>query len=148
MQSEMAGGIGFLGAARQEGFMITGMFHSGPLSAIRYVGYVGLAIYTALIILVGWHAWQLIRKTEGTELFAPSLFVGMPIIIFPVLFCFLAGQFQYDLPVTLFSAGLIKLLQRTIKSGEHLPAEELKATAQSRREPLTLRPARPAHVYR
>jgi hypothetical protein len=123
MQSEMSGRTGFIGAARQEGFMISGMFHSGPLSTIRYVGYVGLFIYTALIIHLSVRAWHLIRRSEGTDYFAPALFVGMPLIILPIIFYFLAGQFQYNLPDTIFLAGLLKLMERGVAAREEQGAD-------------------------
>jgi hypothetical protein len=116
MITEQLGGQGFYGAARQESFMISGMFHSGPLSTIRYVGYIGLFIYTSLIIIMAKRAWKLIRTAEGTPYFPAVLFVGMSIIISPLVFYLIAGAFQYNLPDTIFAAGLLKLLERGVNT--------------------------------
>jgi hypothetical protein len=116
MITEQMGGQGFYGAARQESFMISGMFHSGPLSTIRYVGCIGLFIYTSLLVLMAARAWKLIRSAEGTPYFPAVLFVGMSIIISPFVFYLIAGAFQYNLPDTFFAAGLLKLVERAMRS--------------------------------
>jgi len=148
MQSEMLGGPGFVGAARQESFMVSGLFHSGPLSAIRYVGYIGLAIYTSLIILLAVRGWKIIRSTEHSDLFAPALFVGMPVVIAPFIFYFIAGAFQYNLPDTIFAAGLIKLMERGMPLWRKLPESANEGNLPSRQPGRKMegRPLAPAYI--
>jgi hypothetical protein len=113
MEAATRGGVGFIGGARQEGFMINGVFHNGPLSAIRYVGAAGLVLYYGLMIALSARVLKLIRVTRGTDLFPATLFVGMPIVAYALTFPVGAGQFDIDLPQHLFMAGLIKLVGRT-----------------------------------
>jgi len=140
MISEQLGGQGFYGGARQESFMISGMFHSGPLSTIRYVGYIGLFIYTSLIVLMATRAWKLVRAVEGTPYFPAVLFVGMSIIISPFVFYFIAGAFQYNLPDTIFAAGLLKLLERGVNadSAHRGKPNHISARIQDSPSPLAL----------
>lgn len=63
----------FIGGDRQEPWMIVGCFHSGPISAIRYVGWVGLALYLTLLFAVAQYAWRLIKAAASTPFFlSPS----------------------------------------------------------------------------
>jgi hypothetical protein len=112
MSSAIEGGVGFVGGAQQEAFMINGVFHNGPLSTIRFVGEVGLVLYYALMVLLAWRAVKVIRKTYGTDLFPAALFVGMPVLYYTVTFPVGVGQFDIDLPQNLFLAGVIKLVGR------------------------------------
>jgi hypothetical protein len=105
-------GGGFIGGAEQEGFMITGAFHHGPLSTIRYVGIVGLILYYALIFLLAFRAVKLIRASLGTDLLPTALFVGMPTLYYAITFPFGGGQFDVDVPQYIYTAGLIKLVGR------------------------------------
>ena len=61
-----------IGEIGQEDSMIIGSFHNGPLSAVRFVGIVGLLLYYALMIYSAVFAWRLIRAAEGSAYF-PSL---------------------------------------------------------------------------
>jgi hypothetical protein len=83
--SLMAGqsGQNLLGGSDRESFLITGTFHSGPLSAIKYIGIVGLALYYLLMCYMAWVAWRLCINARGTKAFTLALFVGIPIIFEP-----------------------------------------------------------------
>ncbi len=114
MQAAEDGGSGIAGGSAQEGFMIVGAYHSGPLSAIRFVGYIGLAVFYWLLIILAIKANRLIGRTRGTCLFPVALFLGMPAILKPVYFILVFGAFDGDLPTALFTAGMIRLLERAV----------------------------------
>ncbi len=115
MESMAEGGAGFAGGSVQEGFMIVGAYHSGPLSTIRYVGYVGLAVFFAFIVVSSVKVYRLINRTQGTKLFPVTLFIGLPILIKPLFFVFVFGAFDSDLPEAFFCAGMIRLLERAVE---------------------------------
>jgi len=102
------------GAGSQEAFLVAGNYHSGPLSTIRYAGVAGLALFLPFMVLVSIRGFQLIKKSVGTSFFPVALFVGMPIIYFPIPFIFVAGGYDSGLTELLFSAGLIRLIERAM----------------------------------
>jgi len=73
MEQQEEGREGFVGDARQESFLIQGAFHSGPLSAIRYVGVVGLTLYIVLLLAAARYAWRLIVISRGTDFFPAGI---------------------------------------------------------------------------
>ena len=86
------GGANLLGGSDRENFMITGTFHSGPLSTIKYIGVVGFCLYYPLMLYMAVFAWRLCRRAFGTKAFALSLFVGIPIIYEPFNFVYQLGN--------------------------------------------------------
>jgi len=112
MEQAQSGGPGFIGASGQEGFLITGAFHSGPLSAIRYVGVVGLVFYLTLLVAAATYAWKLIRRSQGTDYFPLALFVGIPAIYEPFQYNLIFGGFDSGFPTTLFLCGMLKLISK------------------------------------
>ena len=116
--SMMAGasGASLLGGSDRENFIITGTFHNGPISAIKCVGVIGLALFSVLIIYLAVRAWKLCVLTAGSKAFPLALFVGMPIIFFPFQFLVLTGFYELDLTVAIFSAGLLNLVSNYYRS--------------------------------
>lgn len=110
------GGASLLGGSDRENFMITGSFHSGPLSSVKFIGIVGLALYYPLMCYMAWLAWQLCVRARGTKALTLSLFVGMPIIYEPVYFVFVFGALDQNYPQLLFWAGLLNITQRFLES--------------------------------
>ena len=110
------GGASLLGGSDRENFMITGSFHNGPLSTIKYVGIVGLVIYLPLLFYMAIIAWRLCQKALGTKAFPLSLFVGIPIIYEPFNFVFIFGGFDGSLSQSLFWAGLLNMTRRYVDS--------------------------------
>ena len=53
----------------QENMLISGDFHSGPVSTIRFVGYVGLALFFPLLVGIAVYAARLIKRAKGTPYF-------------------------------------------------------------------------------
>ena len=106
------GGANFLGGSDREQFMITGTFHSGPLSSIKYIGVVGLVLYYILMCYMAFLAWKLCKRARGTKAFTLSLFVAIPIIYEPFNFVVVFGALEGSYPQTLFWAGLLNMTRR------------------------------------
>lgn len=109
------GGGSRLGGSDRENFMITGSFHSGPLSSIKFIGIVGLALYFPLMCYMALFAWRLCKRAQGTRAFSLSLLVGIPIIYEPFNFVFIFGALDSGYPQLLFWAGLLNMTQRYVK---------------------------------
>ena len=106
------GGQNLLGGSDRESFMITGTFHSGPLSTIKYIGVVGLCLYYALMCYMALLAWRLCKQARGTKAFTLVLFVAIPIIYEPFNFGVVFGALEGSYPQTLFWAGLLNMARR------------------------------------
>lgn len=111
---------------QQENLMISGGVHSGPVSTIRYVGYVGLALFLTLLILMARRALQLIRRAKDTPFFSLAIAFGMPVIVYPFNFVFIFGGFGEDLANAVFIIGLQRLLENSLDA--YLPGVEKAAS--------------------
>jgi hypothetical protein len=109
------GGSSLLGGSDREGFMITGAFHSGPLSTIKYIGVVGLALYYPLMCYMALFAWRLCKRARDTKAFTLALFVAIPIIYEPFNFVFIFGGLDGNYSQLLFWAGLLNMTQRYVE---------------------------------
>ena len=116
------GGGSLLGGSDREQFMITGAFHSGPLSAIKSVGVVGLVLYYPMMCYMAWLAWRICKRARGTKAFTLALFVGIPIIYEPFNFVFIFGGIDGNYSQLLFWAGLLKMLENYLHTIEASPA--------------------------
>lgn len=96
--------------------MITGAFHSGPLSTIKYIGVIGLCFYYPLMCYLAVLAWRLCKRARGTKAFALALFVGIPIIYEPFNFVFIFGGLDSNYSQMLFWAGLLNMMQRYVEN--------------------------------
>jgi hypothetical protein len=103
------------GESRQEMYLLDGDFHSGPVSTIRFVGYVGLALFLPLIFLVAGSGYRLIKGCIGTPFQFCSFFIGIPIVIIPFWFIFIFGDYRSDIINVLYSMGIIKMLSASFK---------------------------------
>jgi hypothetical protein len=123
------GGATLLGGSDRENFMVTGTFHNGPLSTIKYIGIVGLALYYPLMIYMAVLAWRLCKRARETKAFTLVLFVSIPIIYEPFNFVFVFGGLDSNYPQLLLWAGLLNMTQRYV--------EGLKPTVRSYAETWT-----------
>jgi len=97
----------------QEAFMINGDFHSGPVSTIRFVGFFGLILFIPLLISLSIYSYKTIKLAFKTPYQACALFLGIPCLIFPVIFIFIFGDFKIDLVNTIFNISMLKMLRRS-----------------------------------
>jgi hypothetical protein len=110
------GGGTRLGGSDRENFMITGSFHSGPLSTIKYIGVVGLCLYYPLMCYMAFFAWRLCIQARATKGLPLALFVGIPIIYEPFNFVAIFGGLDSNYSQLLFWAGLLNMTQRYVES--------------------------------
>jgi hypothetical protein len=127
------GGGSLLGGSDRENFMITGAFHSGPLSTIKYIGVVGLALYYPLMCYMALLAWRLCIKARGTKAFPLALFVGIPIIYEPFNFVVVFGALDSGYPQLLVWAGLLKMTQRYVDCLKPVARLDIEAAPIARR---------------
>jgi hypothetical protein len=88
--------------------------HSGPVSAIRFVGYVGLLLFLILQVLIVRFAWQLVRRAQGTGFSLLSLYIGLPVIWELGHFVLIFGAYEHALPEAIFAVGMLKMLQNSM----------------------------------
>ncbi len=95
----------------QETMATVGDFHSGPVSSIRVVGYIGLALTLALLVGLAIRAGRLIRRVQGTKFLQPTLFFCLPIVFEPFWYVFIFGGHAAVIPFAGFSLGMMKMLE-------------------------------------
>jgi hypothetical protein len=98
----------------QETYMVMGEYHSGPLSAIRDVGYVGLALFLWLLVALAREGWVLIRRAQGGPYEFLSYFIAVPLIFEPFQFVVIYGSFKENITVAVVSVGLVKMLKNSL----------------------------------
>ena len=108
LMSGQQGGM-FMGGSDRENFMLTGSFHNGPVSTVRYVGIVGFVLYYPLLCYMALAAWRLCRRAYGTSAFPLTLFFGIPMIYEPFNYIFVFGGFDGSISQSLFWAGLLNM---------------------------------------
>jgi hypothetical protein len=103
------------GENRQEMFLLDGDYHSGPVSTIRFVGYVGLAIFLPLLFLVAGLGYRLINDGISTPFQGCIFFIAMPLVILPLFYIFIFGDYRSDLVAILYGTGMIKMLSASLE---------------------------------
>jgi hypothetical protein len=101
-------------ADQKENLLIGGGVHSGPVSSIRFVGYIGLFLFLVLLVMTAIKAHRLILRARGTPYLPVALFLGVPMVIFPLIFVAIFGAFETDLPYAVFKIGLLKMLENSL----------------------------------
>jgi hypothetical protein len=102
------------GGEDQESFMISGGVHSGPVSTIRYVGYVGLLLHLIILSLLARKAWQLCIRSRGGPFEVIVFLIGIPVVLEPVLFALIFGAYETSAPATFFVLGSLKFVENTL----------------------------------
>lgn len=110
--------VGVKGAAnltrQQEFMMASGAYHSGPVSTIRVIGYVGLVILLLAQIRLAVHAHRQIQRARHTEWFPLTLFIGIPLIWAPIFFVLIFGDFGAAVASLLMGAAMVRVLQNNL----------------------------------
>lgn len=94
--------------------LANGDYHSGPVSTIRVIGYIGLAFFLLAQIRLAVHVHRQIIRCRGTEWLPLALVVGIPIISGPLIFIFLFGDFKTGASAFLLSLGMCRLLENNL----------------------------------
>ncbi len=124
----------------RENLMIVGNFHSGPVTTIRYIGYVGLALYMVMISLLAREGWTLCKRFRGSPYEAFCYFLCLPVIVEPLIYVFVFGSFDNAMPQSVLALGTLKLLRSALPEKTPTP-DQLKLPEPS--EPRYSRPRIP-----
>jgi hypothetical protein len=117
------------GGMEQEDFMLIGAFHNGPLSAIRFVGAVGLLLYYALLIYSAVYGWCLIRASKGSDFYPLALFISLVVIWEPLNYTFVFGAYDSALPNTIFAVAMLKLIHNSLRQAKSAERHWLKSAS-------------------
>ncbi len=110
------GGGGFLGPdSDKENFMIQGSFHSGPVSAIRFVGVVGLAFHLTLLGTVAFYAFRLCKESRDTPYAFAGRFFAIGALYEPFHFVVVAGSYDSNVPQIIFYLGVLKMFDLSVR---------------------------------
>lgn len=116
-----------------EALILSGCYHSLPLTAIHIVGYVGFGFFCVLLFGSAFYARQLIERTRNTPFFSMALFVGAPTIWSPLPTLILTGFYDVQLLALISTIAMMKMINRSLerykqelhdalpKSGDTLP---------------------------
>lgn len=99
----------------QERAMLAGDFHSGPVSSVRVVGYVGLLVLIVTMIVVAVRAHKLIMYSRGKPYFREVIFFCLPMVWGPIFFLFIYGDYKGMVPGLLVQMGLLRLFEINLK---------------------------------
>ncbi|MGC6426478.1 MAG: hypothetical protein ACON5H_05715 [Akkermansiaceae bacterium] len=83
---------------QQEYFLISGNYHSGPVSTIKTIGYLGFSLLVVAFIAVIVKVSKTINKAKNTPWFPITIFFGLPCVVFPFSYIFIYGHFQSGIP--------------------------------------------------
>jgi hypothetical protein len=100
----------------QDYFLVTGGYHSGPVSAIRFVGVVGLILFVTLLFANAKYAYSIILKSKGTPFFTLALFLGLGVIYSPLGFIFIYGSLGDDMVQAISNLALLNLANRSLSA--------------------------------
>lgn len=93
----------------QSSFAWNGLWHSGPISTIQTIGYVGLAIYVIMSAIGMTYAWIVCRIYRYHQYSLGILFIAAIYFTRPLGFFFLFGD-SISIPMEIISLGIIKVL--------------------------------------
>jgi hypothetical protein len=103
-------------AGLQDYYLVTGGYHSGPVSAIRFVGVVGLILFVTLLFANAKYAYSIILKSKGTPFFTLALFLGLGVIYSPLGFIFIYGSLGDDMVQAISNLALLNLANRSLSA--------------------------------
>jgi hypothetical protein len=113
--SSHSSGVGVSGFdAQREGILASGDYHSGPVSTVRVVGYVGLIFFLIAQVRLAVHAHRQIRRCHGSEWYPLALFMGIPLLWGPVFYIFIFGDFKSGASSFLMAVGMLRMLENNI----------------------------------
>jgi len=99
---------------QREAILANGNYHSGPVQTIRTIGYIGLIFLLIAQIRLAVHAHRQIQRCRNTEWFPLALFIGIPLVISPIIFVFIFGTFASACVSLFIGHGMIRLLENNL----------------------------------
>ncbi|MDA7506094.1 hypothetical protein N8489_00985 [Akkermansiaceae bacterium] len=104
------GGFGGL-SDQQVSILVNGDYHSGPVSLIRTIGYVGLVLFVIATLVLAVACHKLLRRYKGSPYFGVLAIFLVPAIAHPFYFLFIFGGFSLDIPFFFLNLGFYGLLR-------------------------------------
>ena len=104
--------------------ILVGTLHSGPLTAIRFVGVVGLILYLLLAISIAVGFTKLWRSCIRYRENIMVGFFALGALYHPFKFIFIFGSYDVDFPKLLVSAGLLVLCRNLVSSQREKEAKK------------------------
>ena len=106
-----------------EDFIIeSGGYHSGPLTAIRYAGCIGLVLLYMLSITAAIYSYKAVQRCRGTPLFGLAVFLAIQFIWGPIHYALLFGGYDSYLPDLIIQLGMLRLVMHFCDHGFVVPA--------------------------
>ncbi|MGA0888356.1 MAG: hypothetical protein ACO3S0_10555 [bacterium] len=99
---------------QQEIMMASNSYHSGPVSTIRAIGYLGLLILLGAQIRLAVHAHRQIKRARNTQWYPLTLLIGIPLISSPIFFTFVFGDFGQAMASFLYGVAMVRLLENSL----------------------------------
>lgn len=93
----------------QEGYMFLDGWHSGPISTINSLGYIGLTLYVIITVIGLIYAWLICRIYAFHKYRTGILYLSIQYIYTAVYFLGIAGT-PATIPFQIISLGIIKVL--------------------------------------
>jgi hypothetical protein len=121
-----------------EAATVTGGFHNGPLTAIRYAGVVGLVLLYALTITAAVYSVKCVRRCRDTPLLPVSIFLAVQLVWAPIHYTFFFGSYANEMVDQIFLVGLLSLVWRMSVHTPPSPAPVLTTKSLSRNNGRTL----------
>jgi len=113
--NQMTGMQGLIGVSNTyEMFIIRGSLHNGPLSSIRYGGFVGLILLTALMTGTAIYAVKIVRASVGTVYAPIAFFTAIPLIYEPFAFFAVFGAYDHHVAQYFLGVGMLNLVNRSL----------------------------------
>ncbi|MDB4318229.1 hypothetical protein N9972_00470 [bacterium] len=130
--SDYKGGPGIQGwDSQRASILVNGDYHSGPVSMVRVVGYVGAVTFIFILIALAFSAHRYLRLMRYSPYFGIVCIFCIPIVWHPLFFIFIFGSFSHDVPTFFLHVGLFCLLRKSLP----LPGEEEDESLEFEMEP-------------
>ena len=102
----------------QERAMLAGDFHSGPVTTIRVIGYIGLLFFIIAQMVLAVRAHKLIKRSRDSAYFSCVLFFCIQMVWSPLFFIFVMGSFKAAAPLLFLQMGLLRLLETSFANSQ------------------------------
>lgn len=91
-------------------YAYNGVWHSGPITTLNALGYVGLSLLTIVFIISFYYSWSVCNIFKHSPYRLGILYVALSTFILPLYFFFIFGDAQRDISTLLVNLATIKLL--------------------------------------
>jgi len=125
------GGQGYLVGDPFEAQLISGAFHNGPLSTVRYAGIIGLILYYAVMIYMAVFAAKLVQQCKGSPFFFLAVFLAVPIIYGLFSYIFIFGAYDSAIQQALFAGAMLRCTSESHRLWLKQTSKPAKATQES-----------------